>query len=350
VVRRVAFAVPGDLATATGGYAYDRRIIAELEHLGWQIDIIKLGDEFPWPSDETRKAALDRLTSIPASRTIVIDGLAFGVLPDVGRKLSRRHALLALVHHPLALETGLSPAQINILHNSERAALSVASRVVVTSKIISQQLSSDYAVPSDRIIVVPPGTDPSPIAHGHNDGVVRLLSIGAIVQRKAFDVLVTALAALKDLPWRLSIVGDSYRDRTAVAELVSAVDCFGLNGRVTLLGVVSPADLAQLFLDADLFVLASHFEGYGMAYAEAIAHGLPVIGTTAGAIPETVPEGAGVLVAPGDVDALANALRRLIERPTERATYAAGARKVANKLPKWQDSVKKFAEVLESIV
>jgi hypothetical protein len=126
-VRRFAFAVPGDLATPTGGYAYDRRMIAELEHLGWQIDLVDLGKCFPWPGSEQRKAALARLLAVPAGRAIVIDGLAFGVLPDAALELRSRHPLIALVHHPLALESGLSADQASNLHASERLALTAAS-------------------------------------------------------------------------------------------------------------------------------------------------------------------------------------------------------------------------------
>jgi glycosyltransferase involved in cell wall biosynthesis len=98
-----------------------------------------------------------------------------------------------------------------------------------------------------------------------------------------------------------------------------------------------------------LFVLPSRFEGYGMAYAEAIAHGLPVIGTTAGAIPDTVPDSAGVLVAPDDVDALATVLRRLIQNPHERVSLAQGARVAAAQLPSWQAQAALFAGVLEGL-
>jgi glycosyltransferase involved in cell wall biosynthesis len=161
--------------------------------------------------------------------------------------------------------------------------------------------------------------------------------------------LVAALATLADLPWRLSIVGDRSRDVKAVADLDKEIAHLGLSSRIIFLGAVSRACLADQFFSADLFVLASRFEGYGMAYAEAIAHGLPVIGTIAGAIPETVPAGAGILVRPNDSFALARALRRLIEEPDERRKLAVCARKAATRLPSWRDSAKIFAGVLESV-
>ena len=349
MVRRFAFAVPGDLATPTGGYAYDRRMIAELERLGWHSDLVDLGDGFPWPSREQNKTTLAQLLAVPAGRMIVIDGLALGVLPDAAAQLRSRHPLIALVHHPLALESGLSPEQADKLRASERAALASASRVVVTSAATARQLVADYAVATECIVVARPGSDPAPMARGSHDGMVRLLSVGAVVPRKGFDVLIAALATLTELPWLLTIAGDRGRDRNAAAQLDADIARFKLAGRITMLGAVAPARLGDLYASADLFALASRFEGYGMAYAEAIAHGLPVIGTTAGAIPDTVPAGAGVLVAPDDVGALALALRRTIENPEERRRLAACAREAARLLPTWQDSAKIFSGVLEAL-
>ena len=114
-------------------------------------------------------------------------------------------------------------------------------------------------------------------------------------------------------------------------------------------GALSAQEVAALYGGADLFVLASRFEGFGMAYAEALAHGLPVIGTTAGAIPDTVPRDAGLLVPPDDVAALAAALRRLIENQDERRGLAAAARRAADGLPTWQASARVFAGALEAL-
>ena len=151
-------------------------------------------------------------------------------------------------------------------------------------------------MPADRIVIAPPGSDPAPVAPGSHDGIVRLLSVGAVVPRKGFDVLIAALATLTDLPWQMTIAGDRSRDPKTAAQLDADIARFKLDSRVAVLGAVSPERLADLYAGADLFALASRFEGYGMAYAEAIAHGLPVIGTTSGAIPDTVPAGASVAV------------------------------------------------------
>jgi glycosyltransferase involved in cell wall biosynthesis len=349
VVKRFAFAVPGDLATPTGGYAYDRRMIAELGQLGWRIDLLNLGEGFPWPGEATSTAARMQLLAMPAGRTIVVDGLALGVLPETASQLAGRNRLLALVHHPLALEWGLSVEQADALRRSERAALAAVQGTVVTSAATAGLVASDYGVPAERITVARPGCDPAPLAQGSQDGVVRLLSVGAVVPRKGFEVLIAALGTLADLSWRLTIAGDLTRDRNAAAQLDADIVRHALGNRITALGAVSPQRLAALYGEADVFVLASRFEGYGMAYAEAVAHGLPVIGTNAGAIPDTVPPEAGLLVAPDDIPALAQALRRVIGDADLRRRLANAARAAAPQLPTWRQSAEIFARALETL-
>jgi glycosyltransferase involved in cell wall biosynthesis len=348
MVGSVAFAVPGDLATPTGGYRYDRLIIQELRRLGWQVDVLDLGDGFPSASLAQRASALAILSSVPGSCPIVLDGLAFGALPEAGA-LRVRTPLIALVHQPCALEPGLDPAMAHVLRESERAALAAAARVVVTSEATARIVIADYSVRSQCVTVVRPGNDPVPPAFGSSDAVVRLLSVGSVVPGKGYDLLISAVAAIADLPWRLTIAGDRTRNLAAAARLDADISAHGLGDRVTVLGAVPPERIDELYLASDVFVLASRFEGYGMALAEAIAHGLPVVSTRVGAIPDTVPVGTGLLVPPDDAVALAQALRRLIGDREERQRLALNARAAAAQLPTWQDAARLFAGAIETV-
>jgi glycosyltransferase involved in cell wall biosynthesis len=345
-VRPFVFVVPGDLATPTGGYAYDRRIIAELAALGWQAEVLTLGEAFPHPSDETRAAANGRLAALASGPPVVIDGLALAALAEGAQAVGRN--LIALIHHPVALESGLSANVADAIRQSERTALSFARRVIAVSEATARVLVADYGVPSDRLAVIHPGTDRVAVARrDRRDGVVSLLAVGALVPRKGYDVLVAALAALKHLPWQLTIVGDASRSRRTTQQLSAEVARLGLADRISMAGVVTAEALAAHYAAADLFVLPSRFEGYGMVYAEAMAHGLPVVGTNAGAIPDTVPPQAGVLVPPDDSTALAAVLARLIENPQERERLAAGARAV--RFPSWSEQAARFALVLDQV-
>jgi glycosyltransferase involved in cell wall biosynthesis len=350
VVKRAAFVIPGSLETPTGGYVYDRRIIYELKRLGWHIELVDVGEGFPWPNQATKSAARARLAKVEPGQPVVIDGLALGVLPDIASELARQNPLLALVHHPLALESGLSTDQSEVLRRSERTALASSRGVVVTSPATARIVASDYGVPTDRITVARPGNDPLPRARGSRDtGVPHLLSVGAVVPRKGFDVLVSALATLVGLPWRLTIAGDLTRDIMSAAKLHSEIARHGLAERIAVLGAVSAERLATLYDVADLFVLASYFEGYGMAFSEALAHGLPVIGTRTGAIAETVPHEAGLLVTAGNSAELAGVLHRVLTDTRLRLRLAEGAFAAAQHLPSWPQSGVIFGGALERL-
>jgi glycosyltransferase involved in cell wall biosynthesis len=232
------------------------------------------------------------------------------------------------------------------LRESERGALSFAHHVIVTSAATARLLVAHYDVPEKKISVVRPGVDPVATQRTTKaDATPHLLCVAAITPRKGYDVLIAALAALKAHPWRLTIVGEA-RDPETAAGLQADIARHGLGDRVTLTGAVPAARVAALYAAADVFVLASRFEGYGMVYAEAIAHGLPVIGTNAGAIAGTL-AGAGLMVPPDDAAALTDALRRVIGDGALREQLAAGAR--ATKIPTWDDAADEFARALERV-
>jgi len=346
VVREIVFAVPGDLATPTGGYVYDRRMIGELTALGWTVEVLDLGSGFPHPTPEMRAAAANTLKAVDKGRLIIVDGLAFGVLPEVAAELRKTHRLIALLHHPLALETGLSGDEAVLLRASEQRALSCASHVIATGAVTMHILAQDFQVPLERITVIEPGTDAPPVAPHQPGDRVALLSVGAVVPRKAYDVLVAALHQVRELRWRLVLVGDITRSAPTVRELQAQIARLGLCDRIDMRGAVSPEQVAALYSSSDIFVWSSRFEGYGMAFTEALAHGLPVVGTRVGAV-QNVPEDAGVLVPVDNPDALGRALRRLIENPQERERLAAGARAVT--FPSWRKQAERFARVLQDL-
>jgi glycosyltransferase involved in cell wall biosynthesis len=353
-MRRIVFVVPGDLGSLTGGYGYDRRIIAGLRDAGWTVDVLGLDAGYPWPdaAAQARTAAL--IAAIPDGTVVVADGLAFGAMPDLAELHAQRLRWVALVHHPLALETGLTAAQQAALHASERRALAAARAVVATSAYTARGLA-DFGVLPDFVAVVEPGVAAAPLARvaeeGKQDqgGRLRLLCVATLTLRKGHLVMIEALAGLKDRAWTLDCVGSLAFDPATVAAVQDAVQAHGLQERVRLHGEVTAQALAGFYHQADLFVLPSHFEGYGMVLTEALAHGLPVCSTTAGAIPETVPADAGVLVPAGDVLAWEAALARLIDEPDWRAGLVRGACRARDHLPDWPMAVSRFAERLAQL-
>jgi glycosyltransferase involved in cell wall biosynthesis len=176
-----------------------------------------------------------------------------------------------------------------------------------------------------------------------------LLCVATITPRKGHAVLVEALAQLGDRPWRLVCAGSLERDPATARSVTEAVRRLGLADRVAFLGEIAGGPLDAAYDGADLFVLPSFHEGYGMAYAEALARGLPIIATTAGAIPETVPADAGILVPPGDAPALARAIARCLDDPGTREALRRGALAARRSLPDWSAAAQAFGRVLDTL-
>ncbi|WP_137128968.1 glycosyltransferase family 4 protein [Rhizobium sp. FY34] len=340
------FAYPGDLELKTGGYAYDRHLIHGLQQLGWQVDLLSLGDGFPAPSADALALAEQQLSALPEDALVMIDGLAFGVMNEWAKREATRLRIIALVHHPLALETGLPADVADVLRNSEREALAFVRHVVVTSPETARTLSSSYNVSLDAITIALPGTEQRSPAKGGNDPV-HIVSVGTLTKRKGHDVLIDALDRIRDLPWRASIIGNRSLDPATADALDDQVKRLALGERVRLCGQVN--DVPAVLETADIFALASRYEGYGMVFAEALSQGLPIVACHAGAVPDVVPANAGVLVPVDDVEAFAGALRRFITNPALRREFADAAAKAGAALPGWQDTAARVSTGLKGI-
>lgn len=337
----IAFAIPGDLSLPTGGYAYDRRLLAEWARMGIAARHIALPGSFPAPTEADLDSTRELLSD--AGGPLLVDGLAFGAFPEAFATALPR-PLIALVHHPLALEAGLPSERAAQLRASETAALRHTDAVVVTSPATETLLVAEFGVPAAKITVAEPGTDPAPRATGSAPGQpLSLLTVGAIIPRKGYDVLVAALADLADRDWHLTVVGALDRAPETAADLRKQVTETGLSDRITLAGAVPDADLAKAYASADLFVMPSLFEGYGMVLTEALARGQPILCTTGGAAAETAPDDAALKVPPGDVAALRQGLRVLIEDGAARRARADAAWRAAETLPRWHNTAARVA-------
>jgi glycosyltransferase involved in cell wall biosynthesis len=350
----LAFIVPGPLDQLTGGYLFDRQIVEGLRATGAEIVLHELPGSFPEPDIEARRAADAVVAGLPAEGVAVIDGLALLAFADcLTPQAVARLRLLGFIHHPLALETGLDDKTREDIAVREARLLSRLRGVLFPSARTAWALD-EYGVPPERLAITPPGTRKPAIQPRRNNGAdgrpLRLLAVGTVTPRKGHLLLVEALAALADRHWQLLCVGSVTRDPDTVRALQQAIAAHGLGERVTLAGEWPPERLGTAYAEADLFVLPSYHEGYGMAFAEALAWGLPVIGTTAGAIPETVPASAAMLVPPGDGEALLAALRLVLDGRELRLRLAAAAAAAGAALPDWPMAVRSWAAAVERLV
>lgn len=352
--RRAAdlvFLYPGALETPTGGYVYDRQLLTALAGIGVRVEALSLGDGYPAPTPETLVRAEAALCRLPDGQAVMIDGLAFGVMADVARPHAGRLHLVALVHHPLAHESGIPAARAGELLASERAALALTRHVVTTSHATAAAVTGGFKVPRERITVLEPGLSVDAVTNrppcDNDDGrPLRLLAVGSLIPRKDYPTLLAAVARLADRALRLDIVGSPALDTACAAGIEAEISRQGLGDRVRLHGALERQALDALYAGADIFTLTTLYEGYGMAFAEAMAHGLPVIATGEGAVRDTVPPSAGMVLATGDVSGVTEAIARLCDDPGLRHQMAAAARAHAASLPTWADQARRLADLL----
>jgi glycosyltransferase involved in cell wall biosynthesis len=348
-LRTLHFVLPGPIDTSTGGYRYDRQMVRELRALRWRVEVHELPAEFPFPSPDALEVTRAVFAAIPDEALVLVDGLAFGVLPELARTQAKRLRLTALVHHPLHEETGLDAIQQQHLFESERRALSLARAVFVTSPATSRSMLASGLVSAPPVVAVP-GTTRGPMRTASSHADSRLICVATLTPRKRHALLVDALARARDLPWTLDCVGSLDMHPPTVVALRAQLASHGLEDRVRLLGERPADQLGALYRRADLFVLASEFEGYGMALAEALVQGLPVIATRTGAASDLVRGEAGRLVEPGDLGGLTAALRELLGDPVRRERAASVARDLATTMPRWEDSARVLAAGLQGQV
>lgn len=347
--------MPGDVAdpaVPSGGNTYDLRVCAGLGALGWRVHRIMVTGAWPDPDAAARDRLGRVLNFLPAGALVLLDGLVGCGVPEVVGPQADRLRIVVLVHMPLADDTGLAPSAAADLDARERDTLRAATAVVTTSPWSARRLADRYGL--DRVRVAAPGTDPAPLAAGSAAGG-RLLCVAAVTQHKAQDVLVSALATVTELAWRCDCVGSLHRDPGYVNRIRRLIDEHDLADRVRLVGPRTGAGLAGSYAEADLVVLPSHGETYGMVITEALARGIPVLATAARAVPDTLgraPDGTvpGLLVPPANPAALAGAVRRWLTEPALRAELRAAARSRRDTLAGWPDTAKALAAALAEVV
>ena len=344
-----AFAVPGDLSAMTGGYLYDRQLLQALRDLGRDVTHVPVPEGFPFPDPLRMGKAIELLAAVPPERVLIVDGLAFGALETSA--LDQVSApLIALVHHPLAHESDMPTAKIRRLHALEQANLKRAAHILVPSPYIKDLLVSSYGVAAGRVTVIRPGrpkTATIPFAKPQKKPPL-ILSVGLLHPRKGHDILISALARLANLRWRAVIVGSPWEPGHDQA-LVRQINEAELTGRVRLAGQIEQYELDGLYQEAHLFALATRFEGYGIVFDEALSHSLPIVSTTAGAVPGTVPPEAGTLVPPEDADAFAEALRVILSDKKRHAKMAQAAARAGAALPTWADAAAQVGQILDKV-
>src|SRR5262245_7018902 len=349
MTKAAVLVVPGRLDSRTGGYIYDRHIVDGLRAMNWAVDVKTLDDSFPTPTGVATTEAEEVFAALPAGIVTLVDSLALGAIPEIIERHGSRLRIVALVHLPLAADVGIENNTAARFASAERRALRAASLVVVTGRA-TLSLLADYEVPPSQIVVIEPGTRPAPLARGSSGSRLELLCVATFNPGKGHEDLIKALAAVPSRGWFLTCAGSVTRHPQTVARIQALIRERGLDDHVALAGELDADAIEACYDGSDLFVLATQRETYGMVVAEALAHGLPIVSTRTGAIADLVGDEAGLLVSPGDVPALTDALARAIGDAALRARLAAGARRVRPSLPRWERTIAQMSAALETVL
>jgi len=320
-----------DPARPSGGNVYDLRVCAGLAARGWSVREYEVVGEWPHPDDAALSALGGLLESVPNGDTVLVDGLVGSAAPKALAAHTDRLRIVLLMHMPLD-------------HEREVQALGAVDVVIVTSSWTKRWLLDAYRLDAARVRVAVPGTDPATLAQASEDGR-RLLVVGPVSVGKGHDTLLAALERLVDLDWQLDCVGSLDVDPATAEQVVEWASRSG--GRVRVHGPMVGPRLDAAYASADLVVHPSRAETYGMVLCEALARGIPVVASDVGGTSEALgmadrdrgAEAPGLLVAPGDVDALAAALRLWLSDADARRRLRAAARERRGDLPSWDATV-----------
>jgi glycosyltransferase involved in cell wall biosynthesis len=329
----------------SGGNAYDRRICRGLASSGWSVHERAIPGRWPWPDVAGRFALAGAIASIPDGAVVLIDGLIASTVPDVLVPQALRLRMIVLVHMPFGAHPGIEGEEVFPL---EWAVLSAAAAVVTTSEWTRDWLVNHYSLPMVHVAV--PGVDPAGLATGSSAGG-RLLCVAAVAPHKGHDVLLAALAAIRDLPWQLQCVGSMNRDSGFVERLHREALDAGIADRVSFTGPLNGTDLEDAYDRADVLVVPSRLESYGMVITEALARGLAVIASDVGGVREALGQSQegpmpGLLVPPGDAAALTVTLRGWLVDDDLRQRLRRAARQRRTTLSDWTRTTERISRAL----
>jgi glycosyltransferase involved in cell wall biosynthesis len=311
----------------TGGNVYNRKLVAALRADGRQAEIVRIPGAWPNPD----AAARSRLGAALATRPVsLVDGIVANAAPDAIQAATQAgRTVVILVHLPIGVDRPSRP---------EERALRAASAVICTSRHCAELLEMRYGL--DQSTVALPGAESAPVTVGSRPP--RLLMIAALTPNKDQLAVVRALDMISDLAWSAALVGSTTVDRVYSARVRTMIDSAGLADRIMITGTLTGAALEEQWAAADLVLLVSRTEMYGLVVTEALAHGVPaVVGARTGA--EEALSGAepadaplpGLAVPVGHPVKIADALRAWLTDPDLRTAWRMAALQRRATLPGW---------------
>ena len=281
---------------------------------------------------------------------VIIDSLAFGPLFPLIREHAKKHPVIAIMHLPLSINPDLSHGEQTRLAKEEKKAMDHAHRIIVTSHYAAREILSTGAGVS-KIRVIMPGVDTETVSRKrvYPEIPEKFLCVGSYLPNKGHKILLKALSLIPEKSWKLDCYGEMPQP-VYFKELTKLVNDFSLDRKVSLHGPATGRALNEAYLLADVLIHPSSFETYGMVPAEALAHGLPVLTSTGGALRETVPDSMGRFFDPGNENGLYQIITRLTDDKSDYKKLCRNAAKYYLQANKWKKSIDEFESMLNTLL
>ena len=356
----VGLIIYGRLDALTGGWIYDRLMVEHLRAQGHTVEVISLkqrnyvrnlADNF---SPSFYRRLLDHDCQL-----LLQDGLAHPSLVGLNQRIKRRRScpLVTIVHQVLCRQP-LKRYQQLIYQAVERRYFKSVDGFIFNSETTRANVETLVGRQRPAVVAYPGGdrlgclaSDAVVEARCRRAGPLQLILVGNLTPNKGVLPLIAGLSRLPPESWRLSLIGSLTMDRAYVQQVRSLIDRLGLGNRIDMPGPLDGHELAERLNDSQVFVLPFSYEGFGVACLEAMAWGLPVVGSTRGALKEFVYDGInGVLIPPGDMTAFTQQIQRLHRDRNLLADYGQEALKTLRHRPGWRDGFHKIESFLLSIV
>ncbi len=345
---KIHFLIPGDIRRLTGGNVFDLRLIEGLSTLGHEVSLYELSQRFPFPAEDDIRQCRSIFSQITENEPIIIDSLAFAPLAPVLREFSKLKAVIAIMHLPLGMSPDLSPVQRQVFAPVEKKALQAAHYIVVTSGFTAEYITKLDASLSGKIKLILPGLAPVKRKEQYPELPAELLCIGSYLPNKSYHLLPDTLSQLTRYNWKLNCYGEILNE-SYFETLKRMFGSKNLRNRVSLHAPISGEELHKAYLNADLLIHPSSFESFGMVPAEALNHGIPVIVTTGGALPDTIPASMGRSFSPGDTQGLVTILKQLFEDKSAYRRLCQAAAKYHLQAFQQDDSIRVFVDLINHL-
>jgi glycosyltransferase involved in cell wall biosynthesis len=342
----VYFFITGDIHSLTGGYLFNMHIINGLKQKGYTVVVLgsdlKLNDKEGL--ERISRAGLEKL---PLGACVIVDSIVLASLHQIVNEFRGRLKFLGLMHLPVSYD--ISSGVHGKLDNEELKALNHMELVIVTGRFTCDLLCN-AGLNRKKIMIVEPGTEHFPRKRQYKSIPSELLCIANYSAVKAQDILVRGLSMLTAWNWTMHLFGDMEREPGYTTAIRLLIQQLKMENRIFMHGIAGRHEISRIYLNADLFVMPSLFESYGMALTESLAHGIPVVTTTAGNIPDTIPAGMGLLTEPANAGQLAEAIRSLFDEPSKYFALCSAASQYYRQARSWDQAVAEFEVIIRNTI